>query len=92
MYVSDSESDRPFMPQTALEMIRRGDVDNSLPLILGVTSQEGAWLVASFYGQDSKERLNIFQQNLPKALRSMTGNFLSEEVKLIPLTHTYTLL
>ena len=70
------------MPLSSLEMIRKGDVD-SVPLMLGVTSQEGAWLMASFYGQDSKERLHELQKNLPRAIRSLTANFLPQEVRLI---------
>ena len=69
------------MPLSSLEMIRKGDVD-SLPLILGLTSQEGAWLAAAFYGQDSKERLHELQKNLRTGIRSLTANFLPQEVRL----------
>jgi hypothetical protein len=62
-------------------MIRNGDVE-SIPLMIGVTSQEGAWLMAAFYGQDNKTLLKSFQNNLKTAMSAMTAHFFSEEVRL----------
>ncbi len=76
----DKESERPFLPSSALEMIRNGDVE-SIPLMIGVTSQEGAWLMAAFYGQDNKTLLKSFQDNLKTAMSALTAHFFSEEVR-----------
>ena len=75
----DAESEKPFMPSSGLDMIRRGDVD-SLPYMVGVTSQEGAWMIASLYGENSMEKLKFFNDNLEQAMSSLTGNFFSKEV------------
>ncbi len=77
----DKESERPFLPSSALEMIRNGNVE-SIPLMIGVTSQEGAWLMAAFYGQDNKTLLKSFQDNLKTAISALTAHFFSEEVIL----------
>ena len=46
---ADSESARPFLPKTALEMARNNEMP-SHPFLTGIASQEGAYVLASFYG------------------------------------------
>ena len=46
---ADKESGRPFLPKTALEMARQDEMP-SHPMLTGITSQEGAYVLASFFG------------------------------------------
>lgn len=74
----DKESDRPFLPKSPLEMARQNEMP-SYPFLTGITSQEGAYVLASFFGQNSLERLRQFDENAFDAMRSLTGNRFSDE-------------
>ena len=69
---------RPFLPKTALEMVRQGEMP-SHPFLTGITSQEGAYVLASMFGQDSMTYLKEFDKNSMDAMRSMTGNLFDDE-------------
>ena len=74
----DKESSRPFLPKSALEMARQNEM-SSHPFLTGITSQEGAYVLAAFFGQDSLDRLKQFDENSLDAMRSLTGNRFSDE-------------
>ncbi len=75
----DAESERPFLSSSGLNMIRNGDV-NPIPLMIGLTSQEGSWMIASFYGEDKRTRIKVFEDNLFDCVSALTGNYFSKEV------------
>jgi hypothetical protein len=74
----DSEAEYPFMPESGLELLRQGHVDN-LPWMVGLTSLEGAWAVSPLYGQDSMEYLKEFDQHPIRALRALTAHMVADE-------------
>jgi len=53
-----------------------------LPLILGVTSQEAAWLAAPFYGEKNLNKLKQMDKDFLSYLDSMQTHMMSEEVSI----------
>jgi hypothetical protein len=51
----------PFLPKTALEMARQNEMP-SHPFLTGITSQEGAYVLATFYGNPLTMPLLLVRQ------------------------------
>lgn len=86
----DSEAEHPFMPESPLDLLRQGKVLN-LPWMTGLTSQEGAWFISAFYGQDSMEYLKEFDRQPGKAMQSLgIGFFDSDESLALKALNFYT--
>ena len=75
---ADPEAPRPFLPKTALETARLGEMP-SHPYLTGYTSQEGAYVLAAMFGQDSMQFLREFDENTLEAMRALTGNQFSDK-------------
>jgi carboxylesterase type B len=75
---ADKEAARPFLPKSALEMARQGEMP-SYPFLTGYASQEGAFKTASLFGQDSMAFLKEFDAKPLEALKALTGNQFSHE-------------
>ena len=74
----DREAEKPFLPKSALEMVRQGDMP-SHPFLTGYASQEGAFKTAAMFGQDSMAFLKEFDANSLEAMKALTGNQFSDE-------------
>ena len=85
----DKEADTPFMPKSPLEYLRDGDFAQ-IPLMTGLTSQEGGWFISSFYGQDSLQRLKEFDQNKVEMGKALTGDLFDDPQDLGKLFDFYT--
>ena len=52
---TDVESSRPFFHRVPREALRAGDFNKDIPLMTGLTSQEGAWYVVSLLKEMHRE-------------------------------------
>ena len=67
----------------------KGDFLN-LPWLVGLTSQEGAWYIASLYGQDSLAFLKEFDQKPVEAMRAMSLSISQNDENLMKVLKFYT--
>ena len=85
----DSEAEEPFMPESPLELLRKGQIAN-LPWMTGLTSQEGAWYISSLYGQESMEFLKQFDQNPIETIKALGSGGLDSDESAKKVLDFYT--
>ena len=87
----DSEAEEPFMPESPIELLKKGQFSH-LPWMTGLTSQEGAWYISSLYGQDSMEYLKEFDQKPIEATKALGGGLfdLETDEKVLKVLNFYT--
>ena len=86
---TDLESSNPFFHKVPREAMREGDFNKDIPLITGLTTQEGAWYVVSLLHEKGREDFHSLKYDI---MHYMSGpDMLSLEVSLNCNIHCYNL-
>ena len=76
---ADTESRDPFFPKSPLDALRDGDYATDVPIMIGVTSQEGAWIASGLAG-DQKKLKELNERKLEAVDLLLSDRVYGEEV------------
>lgn len=61
----DKEAPEPIFPRDPLEMVRSGDFATDVPYVLGVNTQEGAFMTSNFFEKRRFREIMAFARENP---------------------------